>query len=76
MSCRLPPWNLESLKKNIFYVTTYDQYSNYTWVTLAAHIPWIVQFKKWKEAPTKHRTQKNSHLFFMKRVFHIVTIHR
>ena len=43
MSYRLPPWNQESLKKNIFYVTTYDQYSNYIWVTIVAHIPWISQ---------------------------------
>ena len=41
MSCRLPPWNQESLEKNIFYVTTYDQCSNYIWVTLVAHIPCI-----------------------------------
>ena len=41
MSCRLSPWNQESLKKNIFYVTTYDKYSYYIWVTIIAHIPWI-----------------------------------
>ena len=44
MSCRLPPWNQESLKNNISYMTTYDQYSNYTWVTLVAHIPWIPHY--------------------------------
>ena len=44
MYCRLPPWNQESLKKNIFYVTTYDQYSNYIWVTLVSHIPWISHY--------------------------------
>ena len=47
MSCRLPPWNQESLKNNIFYVTTYDQYSNYIWVTIVAHIPWISQLSSY-----------------------------
>ena len=41
MSCRLPPWHQSSLKTNIFYVTAYDQYSNYKLVTIIAHMPWI-----------------------------------
>ena len=41
MSCRLTPWNQESLKNNIFSVTMYDQYSDYIVVTIVAHIPWI-----------------------------------
>ena len=44
MYCRLPPWNQESLKTSIFYVTKYDQYSNYMWVTILSRIPWIAQY--------------------------------
>ena len=41
--------SLESgiLEKEYFYVTTYNKYSNYMWVTFVAHIPWMVHYWWW-----------------------------